>query len=361
MRIAVLTNTTSSSTGAGRIASVYNGLLMARGHEVRVFGPAEWFEQLHATSPLGRLARHLRDLRPNEQTVNEIVTWAPDVLLTHNLTGCGFGTPQKIRERGVRWVHILHDVQLFEPSGRMIVGESSPKFRDLWRRLWSDLRRSTFGLPDVVVSPTNWLLGAHRQFGFFQTAESRIISNPMQIDAVDVFSVDRDPRRLVFVGRLDTDKGADVLFDAWPKLRDVVSELVLIGDGTWRDRFEALHDPRIILRGVLPSAEVFQTLVSAGLCVVPSRVQENQPTVILEALAAGCRVIASDVGGVGETLGQAGWLIQPGSVSSLVNGIRSAGAELEDKARSTEREQILRAHDPDSAVDALLSVLMSNA
>jgi glycosyltransferase involved in cell wall biosynthesis len=72
-------------------------------------------------------------------------------------------------------------------------------------------------------------------------------------------------------------------------------------------------------------------------------------------------VIASDVGGVGETLGQAGWLIQPGSVSSLVNGIRSAGAELEDKARSTEREQILRAHDPDSAVDALLSVLMSNA
>jgi glycosyltransferase involved in cell wall biosynthesis len=105
--------------------------------------------------------------------------------------------------------------------------------------------------PDVVVSPTNWLLGAHRQFGFFQTGESRMIPNPMQIDAVDVFSVDRDPRRLVFVGRLDTDKGADVLFDAWPKLRDVVSELVLIGDGAWRDRFEALRDPRIV------SCEVF--------------------------------------------------------------------------------------------------------
>jgi hypothetical protein len=104
---------------------------MARGHEVRVFGPAEWFEQLHATSPARSFVHHLRDLRPNEQTVNEIVTWTPDVLLTHNLTGCGFGTPQKIRERGVRWVHILHDVQLFEPSGRMIAGETSPKFRDL--------------------------------------------------------------------------------------------------------------------------------------------------------------------------------------------------------------------------------------
>jgi glycosyltransferase involved in cell wall biosynthesis len=68
---------------------------------------------------------------------------------------------------------------------------------------------------------------------------------------------------------------------------------------------------------------------------VPSRVQENQPTVILEALAAGSRVIASNVGGVGETLGQAGWLIPPGSPDALVSGVRSALASQEDKARSS--------------------------
>lgn len=361
MRIAVLTNAPPGSGpgGAARIAAIYNDRFAAHGHDVRVWGPGATFARLAAMRPAARFAFHLFDLRPDPKTVRDVVDWNPDALLTHNLTGCGFGTPRDIRCAGVRWVHVLHDVQLFEPSGRMM--RDGDPFRYAWRRTWALLRRRAMGNPDAVVSPTEWLLRMHESHGLFRDVPREVVPNPLSLEDVSVASLSRDPKQVLFVGRLDPDKGIDVLLSAWPRIKHLASRLVLIGDGLRLRDLRAVRDDSIDVRGPAAAPEVFRAMLESGVVAVPSLVHENQPTVILEALAACARVVATTVGGIPETLGNAGWLVEPGSAAALADGLRAALTEPDRKDRASEREDILRRHDPDAVSGRLMGLLASNA
>ncbi len=356
MRIAVITNDGPQGGGAGHVAEIYTQTLIRDGHEVRTWGPSELFTVLSRMSAIRRLFFHLRDLGAHSATVSQIVAWQPDVLLTHNLTGCGFATSKHIHRHGIRWVHLLHDVQLIEPSGQIIKGESFSVLHWLWRSIWSALRHVVMGEPDEVISPTKWLLEFHRSFGWFRGKKTMIIPNPIQIHQT-VVELPRDPKELIFVGRVDWDKGIDLLIEAWPRVRDSVSRLVVIGDGAWLSRIRGIKDPKIEVCGRLSSDEVGLRLQHAGILVVPSRVQENQPTVILEGLAAGCWIIATNVGGVKETLDGEGEVVEANSVDALVASMKRA---LGSDMHSTNSAHVLATHDPDVCVAALIGVLKSN-
>lgn len=379
MRIAILTNAFPPRThgGCGRIAFIYAELLKARGHEVKVWGPRLWFYRLAKMPAPFRLFFHLQDLASQGDKVKEIVDWKPDALLTHNLTGCGFATPKMIkksldrastgesRSRRSRWVHVLHDVQLFEPSGQIVHGEKLASAKAVWRRLWAALRRRSLGGPDAVVSPTKWLMDEHSKRGFFGESEKDIIPNPLGQAEVAVMNgpeqpLQRDHRALAFVGRLDPDKGIDVLLEAWQRIRHVPSKLMIIGEGSRKDYISRLDDPKIVLKGGLDNREVLEALRGCGACVVPSLVLENQPTVVLEALACGCRVVATDVGGTKETLGRAGWVVAPGSVQGLADGILEALKPLADPVLESSRHEILKLHDPAGCASRLEGLLKSN-
>jgi glycosyltransferase involved in cell wall biosynthesis len=103
-------------------------------------------------------------------------------------------------------------------------------------------------------------------------------------------------------------------------------------------------DGSIRLLGRLPMGEVRQLMLSSRALVLPSRAYEVQPLVLLEALAAGLPVLASDLGGNPEVLGALGaeWLVAPGRIqdwsralSGLPRGsnVDQAGAQ----ARATYR------------------------
>jgi len=360
MRIAVVSNAfpPDARGGAGRIAGVYADLLAQHGHEVRVWGPTRAFTTLGAQSVAERFRFHILDLKPNIRMTREILDWKPDVLLTHNLTGCGFSTPRVMKESGLRWVHVLHDVQLFEPSGVIIAGESWTFLRWIWRMIWALLRRSVMRTPDVVVSPTQWLLDQHRSYGFFRGVKSQVIPNPIKIISPRVDS--RGDKQVVFVGRLDWDKGLDLLLEALKMIPDVGARLVLVGDGSMRASIDAQHDPSIELRGQKDPDEVLKIMNQSSVVVVPSRVLENQPTVILEAAAADCRIVATDVGGVRETLGDAGWLVPPVDVDTLAQALREALERPRSADEQEKRRELVLRHDPEAALGALLGVLTSN-
>ena len=149
MRVAILTNAfpPDARGGAGRIAFEQAKLLRTAGCEVRVWRPhIAWFSE----TPIKRLWRHLRDLSARKNVAQEISAWQPDALITHNLTGCGFATPRQVQRKGVRWIHTLHDVQLFDPSGRLV----DARILTPWQIFWSLLRQIALGQPDAVVSPT---------------------------------------------------------------------------------------------------------------------------------------------------------------------------------------------------------------
>lgn len=356
MRIAILTNdyVPNARGGAGVIAKMYADALKDRGHDVVVEVCPPPFEGMSA---LRRLVFHLQDRGSRNDLVKKMIAAKPDVLLTHNLTGCGISTPRTIQRHGIRWVHVLHDVQLIEPSGRIVVGESFGIFRAIWRAAWSTLRRVAIGRPDTVVSPTEWLLEYHRRRGFFVTVNGRIIPNPMtDIEHI----VDDGPREgILFVGRLDLEKGVQVLVDAWHALADARPTLHLVGSGSGEAEYRAMNDPKLVVHGQRPNAETRALMRTIAVLVVPSLLIENQPTVILEGLAAGCRVIASDVGGIPETLGDAGRIVPAGNVAALTIALSTELSTVATHDQSA-TNSILSAHRLDVAAAALEGVLKSN-
>jgi len=105
---------------------------------------------------------------------------------------------------------------------------------------------------------------------------------------------------VVFLGVLEKAKGIDTLLAAWPAVLKAVpaARLMVAGDGRLRDLVEgAAVEPSIQVLGRLEKTEVAGLLDRATLLVVPSR-SEGLGRVVLEAMARGRAVVASNVGGL---------------------------------------------------------------
>jgi glycosyltransferase involved in cell wall biosynthesis len=152
----------------------------------------------------------------------------------------------------------------------------------------------------------------------------------------DLFSNGGGPRnsRLLAVGLLYEAKGYDTLIAALAEL-DV--ELDIVGDGPLRAEYEALAQKhgvadRVVFHGLLPKTEVARMMREAELFVLSSR-YDNNPVVVMEALASGLPVVATAVGGVPELVTAAsGRLAPPGAPSSLASEIAAALGSSYDRA-----------------------------
>lgn len=351
MRIAILANSFDErSGGAGRIAAVYIQALRARGHEVRTWGAKTWFGMHARANPIQRLVWHVQDLGAWEKTVQEIIAWQPDVLWTHNLTGCGFATPSAVQKTGIQWIHALHDVQLVEPSGQIRQDEAWPSLHRLWRTCWSHLRQKAFGQPTIVMSPTQWLIRFHQEWKWFVQTQHIVIPNPLpEIEQRHLHQVGR----VLYVGRLETDKGFDTLLQAWKGLEWPNKNLRCIGDGSLRQAIQGMQTQGIEILGWKTSAEVLEEMALASVVVVPSRILENQPTVILEAMASGCQIIATENGGIPETLQGGGRTFPIGDEKALLKALEAVYSAPETAGVSEQWKQAHRVEVAVAAFEAL--------
>lgn len=129
------------------------------------------------------------------------------------------------------------------------------------------------------------------------------------------------------VARLSPEKGHTVLLRAFRKVisRHPLARLVLIGDGEERERLQLLAaDLRIgqFVRFLGLRADVPEVLASCDIFTLPS-IQEGFPMVILEALAAGKAVVASEVGAIPDVIrpGATGVLVPPGDANALADAL----------------------------------------
>jgi glycosyltransferase involved in cell wall biosynthesis len=127
--------------------------------------------------------------------------------------------------------------------------------------------------------------------------------------------------RLLSVGAITPVKGHDVLVSALSTLSDLRWTWSLVGasvdadhaTGLWASLCEAGLDDRVTLAGALTGADLAAAYANADLLVLPSR-HETYGIVASEALSRGVPVLATDVGGVGESLG----CVAPGAVPGLL-------------------------------------------
>jgi glycosyltransferase involved in cell wall biosynthesis len=142
---------------------------------------------------------------------------------------------------------------------------------------------------------------------------------------------------LVFAGRLGPQKALGVLLEALAEVPDIT--LVVAGDGPERAALEARArelgiDGRVSFLGAVPRERVLR-LFGAGDATVLSSAWENFPHTVVEALAVGCPVIATAVGGVPEVVtdGDNGLLVAPGDAHALGAAIARFFGDAELRAR----------------------------
>ncbi|HEV3478731.1 MAG TPA: glycosyltransferase [Gaiellaceae bacterium] len=151
----------------------------------------------------------------------------------------------------------------------------------------------------------------------------------------------------VCVGRLSRQKGQDVLLDAWPEVTRSVPDglLVLVGSGEAREPLEARGVAGVVFAG--ERDDVPDWLAAADVVVNASR-WEGMSLAILEAMARGRSVVATDVAGSREALGaEAGAIVPPEDPAALATEIakRFADPGLREAEGGAARERALRFHD----------------
>ena len=196
----------------------------------------------------------------------------------------------------------------------------------------------------VVVTRADAELAARYRIG--RKEQLAVIRSGVALEAFR--TADRkDARRSLGVGdqpvvgavqRLAAPKDARTLLEAVAKAQVEVPDLrlVVVGDGPDRESVEedisALGlDGSVDLLGT--RHDVAELVAGFDVAVLSSR-SEGLPRVVVEFLAAGLPVIASDVGGVSEVVqpGRTGWLVPPGDPAALANAIVSA-LRSDDSAR----------------------------
>ncbi len=157
--------------------------------------------------------------------------------------------------------------------------------------------------------------------------------------------VPREPGRVLLVGRLVEKKGAAVLLAAVARLvaqgRAEGLRVRLVGDGPLRAELAAQAEGLPVeLVGALGREDLAREYAAAAVVVVPSVAaasgdQDGLPVAMLEALASGCAVIASDLPGLNEAVqdGVSGLLVPPRDVDALAGALADLLTEPELAAR----------------------------
>ncbi|MFN0052118.1 MAG: glycosyltransferase [Planctomycetales bacterium] len=134
-------------------------------------------------------------------------------------------------------------------------------------------------------------------------------------------------RVIVAVGRLDRQKGLEYLLDAAAQVAPAHPQAhwLLVGDGPERERLQAQRDrlglsDRVHFAG--RRTDVAAILRSAWALALPS-LWEGMPNVVLEGMAAGLPVVASNVEGIAELVQDqtTGLVVSPGSPGALAAGM----------------------------------------
>jgi len=136
--------------------------------------------------------------------------------------------------------------------------------------------------------------------------------------------------RVGFIGTIFEHKGIHLLVEAVKNLLpDLNIELKIYGKlEEFPEYVDRLHeivkdDARIKFCGTFPNQEIGKIFAELDVLVVPSIWYENTPLVIYSAQAAGCPVIATNLGGMSEVIHHEvnGLLFEKGNIAELANMI----------------------------------------
>lgn len=273
----------------------------------------------------------------------------PDLLHCHNiyhqLTPSIIGAAKR---RGVRVVLTLHDYKPACPvytrlRGGQVCSEcldnqfsnvikhrcadgSLGKSAILFAEAWVQRLMRNYEKVDRFIAPSEFLRRSVTQ-GRLPGEKVEVIYNGIDCDAVSASPEDQG--YALYLGRLSPEKGAETLLAAHAPIADQVP-LWVAGTGPLEETLRARF-PRARFLGHLSGDELKTAIRQAAIVVVPSEWYENCPMSVLEAMAFGKPIVASDIGGIPELVvhGETGLLFPAGDRNSLQDCLSSLMADPE--------------------------------
>ncbi|HOZ53464.1 MAG TPA: glycosyltransferase [bacterium] len=232
----------------------------------------------------------------------------PQTIITNNLMGIGWKTFKIIKKLNIKHHHILHDIQLIHPSGLMFFGQEK-KINSIVAKIYQKLIKKMIGSPDLIISPSNWLLQEHLKRNYFPNSQSKIQKNPAPFSNIENLKLNnlqknKEIINFIFIGQITKHKGIIFLINSFKKINNPKINLNIIGDGPLLKEIKLISrdDNRIKILGEKTKEEIALELQKNDCLIIPSQCYENSPTVIYEAKAFSLPIIASDLGGIPELL-----------------------------------------------------------
>lgn len=307
--------------------------LVCRGHEVTVLCqvPAAGGEPF--SFPVIR--------RPSPGCFLHWVRWC-DVFFQANVSLRGLWPLLLVRRP---WI-VSHHSWYRRPDGRIA-------WQDRWKRRL--LRRAA---ASIAVS---------RAIAEDLDSPSLVIANPYRDDLFRPLPRVERRDELLFVGRLVSDKGVDVLVEALGLLAadGLRPQLTVVGDGPEAAELQELAryrgvEGQIHFRGRRTGEELVEILNRHRILVVPSRYREPFGIVALEGIACGCLVVGSAGGGLGEAIGPCGWTFGNGDPAALARLLARLLRDPDATVPPAEvRAQHLASHTRSAVTSRYLDVLES--
>lgn len=205
-----------------------------------------------------------------------------------------------------------------------------------YRRAFPHLLRRMYATADAIVAVSDWVADDLARMARLPRSRVEVIPNPVVHDGLLAQTCDRTGHPwlqsrsapvILSVGRLNGEKNYGDLLRAFARLRrERRARLIILGEGTERAGLERLAAELGVADDVsLPGfvSNPYSYMASANLLALSSN-YEALPTVLIEALACGCPVVATDCpGGVREILGGGRWgrLVPPGDHEAMKHAI----------------------------------------
>jgi glycosyltransferase involved in cell wall biosynthesis len=239
----------------------------------------------------------------------------------------------------------------------VIVSERIDPRRHQVGRAWALARRLFYPAARCVVVQTPSVAGWAK--GVVGAHKVRVIPNFVRNLPAAPDSATRRADEILAVGRLDRQKGFDVLLRAFAQsgLAEEGLRLVILGEGPERPSLAALAQDlgvaaAVEMPGVVPDPE--RWMARCAFYVLPSR-YEGFPNALLEAMAMGCAVIAADCDSGPRELvrhGENGLLVPVADVAALAQALRELALNPSLRACLGHAAQAVRARYAKAAIVA---------
>ena len=216
-----------------------------------------------------------------------------------------------------------------------------------WKALFLPFEKRTYRLADLIIAVSEATKNALvTQYGIPEHKVT-VIHNAVDTDRFYPMGIRKEQSTLLYIGRIDKRKGIEFLIRSMPLVRTQIPDVKLLvgGTGQYLKKMKALVSRLHLERNVtfldfVPDSQLNE-LYNRAQCVVVPSIFEGFGITVIEALAAGTRVVGTDTDGIREILksGEFGRLVPYGNICSMAEAII---AELnEPKCAGTLRPEYL--------------------